>query len=161
MRQNVPEQLVARLGPAYIVWMMILTRLGGLIGGVAVVYYVRLALDLSGDVQYHFKIVAAVVVLLAVVATVLLALWETRTLRIVLRRLRLGHGIPDKMGREAGREAVVFAIRHHIREAFIVPMVCLCVPHLRRRCASGRSPSHYDRNVHRCFERRFADVLRH
>ena len=140
MRQNVPEQLVARLGPAYIVWMMILTRLGGLIGGVAVVYYVRLALDLSGDLQYHFNIVAAVVVLLAVVATVLLALWETRTLRIVLRRLRLGHGIPDKMGREAGREAVVFAIRHHIREAFIVPMVCLPPVYVYLTFAAGAPP---------------------
>lgn len=119
------ERLLTRLGPAYIVWMMIVTRLGGLFGGVAVVYYVQLTLDLSGELQSHFTLVAATVVLLAVTVTVLLALWETRVLRSVMRSLHLGHGFSAEMGSEAGREAVVFPVRHHFREAAIVPMVCL------------------------------------
>ena len=34
------ERYIARLGSSYIVWMMIVTRLFGMVGGVAVVYYV-------------------------------------------------------------------------------------------------------------------------
>ncbi|MCH7870331.1 MAG: HAMP domain-containing protein [Planctomycetes bacterium] len=116
---------VARLGPAYIWWMMVVTRLCGLIGGALVVYYVRLTLELSETLQFHWNIAAAAVVLLAVSATVLLAMWETRRLRAVLRLLHLGRSFPEELGREAGREAVVFPIRHHLREGFVVPLCCL------------------------------------
>ncbi len=119
------ERYVSKLGSAYIVWMMIVTRLGGLIGGAAVVYYVRLTLDLSGAMYFHFSVVATIVVLLAITATVALALWETRSLRHVLRCLHLGHTFTNQMGREAGREAVVFPVQHHLREAFVVPLCCL------------------------------------
>ena len=92
------EHYVSKFGSAYIVWMMIVTRLGGVIGGAAVVYYVRLTLDLSGAMYFHFSVVATIVVLLAITATVALALWETRNLRCVLRCLHLGHKFTRHMG---------------------------------------------------------------
>jgi len=119
------ERFVSKFGPSYIVRMMIVTRLGGLIGGAAVVYYVQLTLDLSGALSFHFRIAAAAVVLLAITATVLLALLETRSLRAVMTNLRLGHPFSEHLGLAAGREAVLFSVRHHLREAFIVPLCCL------------------------------------
>lgn len=119
------ERAVAKLGPIYILWMMIVTRFVGLIGGVAVVYYVQLTVDLTGRLRTHFYVVATAVVLLSVTVTVLLALWETQTLRSVMRRLHRGHAVPADMGRLAGREAVVFPVRHHFREALVVPLCCL------------------------------------
>ncbi|MFQ5805735.1 MAG: sensor histidine kinase [Phycisphaerae bacterium] len=105
--------------------MMIATRLCGLIGGALVVYYVGLTLELSGPLQFHWKVAATAVVLNAVTVTVLLALWETRKLRAVMRLLHLGHAFPAELGRDAGCEAVVFPIRHHLREAVLVPLCCL------------------------------------
>jgi signal transduction histidine kinase len=105
--------------------MMVATRVCGLVGGALVVYYVGLTLELSGSLQFHWNIVAAAVVLLSVTVTVLLALWETRKLRSVMRLLHLGRPFPEELGRQAGREAIVFPIRHHLREAFLVPLCCL------------------------------------
>jgi signal transduction histidine kinase len=119
------DRLVARFGPSYILWMMIVTRLCGLVGGALVVYYVGLTLDLSETLRFHWSLVATVVVLVAVTVTVLLALAETRALRTVLERLRLGRGFEVELGRQAGREAVAFPVRHHLREAVLVPMCCL------------------------------------
>ncbi len=119
------EGFVTKLGSSYIAWMMIVTRLGGLIGGAAVVYYVRLSLDLSDNLQFHFNVVATTVVVCAVVLTVLMALWETRALRQVMRCLHLGRSFTPELGHQAGREAVVFPVRHHLREAILVPSVCL------------------------------------
>lgn len=119
------DRLVARLGPSYILWMMIVTRLCGLVGGALVVYYVSLTLELSETLQFHWSLVASVVVLMAVTVTVLLALAETRALRTVLERLRLGRGFEVELGRQAGREAVAFPVRHHLREAALVPLCCL------------------------------------
>lgn len=119
------ERLVTKLGSSYIGWMMIVTRLGGLFGGAAVVYYVQLALDLSGSLQHHFTVVAAIVVMCAVTLTVLMALWETRNLRKVLQHLQLGRSFSRELGIKAGREAVVFPVKHHLREAVLVPLVCL------------------------------------
>ncbi len=119
------QRWVARLGPRYIVWMMVITRLSGLIGGALVVYYVRLTLDLSGPLQFHWNIAGAAVVLLAVTLMVLLALWETRKVRAVMHLLHRGCSFPAELGREAGREAVTFPMRHHVREAVLVPLCCL------------------------------------
>jgi signal transduction histidine kinase len=119
------QQWVTRLGPAYIVWMMIATRLCGLIGGVLVVYYVRLTCELTGRLGFHWQIAGATVVLGCVTLTVFVGLWETRRLRAVMRLLRLGHPFPAELGREAGREAVVFPIRHHLREAALTLLFCL------------------------------------
>ncbi len=119
------QQWVTRLGPAYIVWMLIATRLCGLIGGVLVVYYVRLTCELTGRLGFHWQIAGATVVLGCVTLTVFVGLWETRRLRAVMRLLRLGHPFPAELGREAGREAVVFPIRHHLREAALTLLFCL------------------------------------
>ncbi|MCP4246351.1 MAG: response regulator [bacterium] len=119
------ERLVSKLGPKYIVWMMIATRLGGLFGGAAVVYYVRLTLTLSGDLQLHFNFIASAVVLVAVTFTVLLGLIGTRKLRKVMGLLHRGIPFPAEMGSQAGREAVTFPVKHHFREAVVVPLVCL------------------------------------
>jgi signal transduction histidine kinase len=105
--------------------MMIATRGCGLIGGALVVYYVRLTSELTGVLEFHWNVAAAAVVLLAVTLMVLLALWETRKVRAVMRLLHLGRPFPPDLGREAGREAVVFPIRHHWREALLVPLCCL------------------------------------
>ncbi len=133
------QRWVTRLGPAYIIWMMVATRLGGLVGGVLVVYYVGLTLDLSGALQFHWRVAAAAVVLNAVTVTVLLALWETRKLRAVMRLLHLGHPLPTALGRAAGREAVVFPIRHHLREAVLVPLCCLPPVYVYLTLAAGAS----------------------
>jgi signal transduction histidine kinase len=42
-----------------------------------------------------------------------------------MRLLHLGRPFPAALGREAGREAVTFPLRHHLREAALVPLVCL------------------------------------
>ena len=119
------QRWVARLGPRYIVWMLIATRACGLIGGALVVYYVRLTSNLSGSLQSHWNIAATAVVLLALTLTVLQGLCETRKLRAVMRLLYLGHPFPPELGSQAGREAVVFPTRHHLREAILVPLCCL------------------------------------
>jgi signal transduction histidine kinase len=105
--------------------MLIATRACGLIGGALVVYYVRLTSNLSGPMQFHWSVVATAVVLMSVTLTVLLGLWETRKLRAVMRLLLLGHPFPPELGRAAGREAVVFPIRHHWREALLTLLCCL------------------------------------
>jgi signal transduction histidine kinase len=105
--------------------MMILTRLSGLIGGALVVYYVRLTLDLSGSLEFHWNIAGAAVVLVAVTLMVLLAMWETRKVRAVMDLLHRGCPFPAELGREAGREAVTFPMRHHLHEACLVPLCCL------------------------------------
>ncbi len=121
----ISEHWVVKLGGKYITWMMIVTRLGGLVGGVLVVYYVQLTSDLTESAQHHWKISAAAVVLLSVTLTVLLALWETRSLRTALRLLHLGRPLSEELGREAGREAIIFPARHHRLEAVLVPVLCL------------------------------------
>ncbi|HEY3243551.1 MAG TPA: hypothetical protein VGM03_09385, partial [Phycisphaerae bacterium] len=134
------ERCIARLGQHYILWMMIVTRLCGLVGGALVVYYVRLTLELSAALQYHWNLIATVVVLVAVTTTVLLALVETRALRTVLRCLHLGRPFPVELGRQAGREAVAFPVRHHLREALVVPLCCLPPVYIYLPWAAGAQP---------------------
>jgi len=130
------QRWVTRLGPAYIVWMMIATRLCGLIGGVLVVYYVGLTCELTGRLGFHWQIAGATVVLGCVTLTVFVGLWETRRLRAVMRLLHLGHPFPAELGREAGREAVVFPIRHHLREAPLTLLFCLPPVYVHLRWAA-------------------------
>ncbi len=107
--------------------MMLLTRPFNLIGGVLVIYYVNLTLTLSEQIQRFFVGGALVVIFGATLVTILMALKETKTLREVLKRLdRLDH-VDEKMGQQAGAEAVLFSSRHHVREAFVVP-VCTVLP---------------------------------
>ena len=94
------DNWVPRLGSSYILLMMILTRLCGSIGGVLVVYYVNLALTLPDQIRRHFHMVAAVVVTLSVVLTLLLALWETRR----LRSMPIASGLGNRSARTRDRK---------------------------------------------------------
>jgi two-component system sensor histidine kinase/response regulator len=119
------DRLVAKLGSRYIIWMMMTTPLCGLVGGVLVVYYVQLTSDLTEAAQHHWRISATAVVLLAVTLAVVLAVWETRSLRMSLRLLNLGRPVSEELGRKAGWEAITFPARHHRREAILTPICCL------------------------------------
>src|SRR3954468_12413474 len=88
--QSLSERLLRKLGRHFILAMMIGTRLSGSIGGVLVVYYVNLTLNLSGPIRYHFQAMAIAVVLAAVLATVILALLETRHFRRSIALLESG-----------------------------------------------------------------------
>jgi len=73
------ERLLLRLGSKYILWMMIVTRAFGAVGGTLVVYYVVYILDLSARVRFHFNVAATAVVLFSLVATVLQGLRSRAT----------------------------------------------------------------------------------
>ena len=115
------DQLFERLGQRYIAAMMLVTRLSGSIGGVLVVYYVNLTVTLPEPMRTDFITWCAAVVVLAVVLSILMAMWETRQLRQVLRLLFDGETPGAELAAEAGREAVVFPVRHHRHEAWLVP----------------------------------------
>ncbi|HEX3725852.1 MAG TPA: hypothetical protein VHV08_06400, partial [Pirellulales bacterium] len=115
--------MLKRFGSHYIIVMMIVTRLIGSVGGTLTIYYVNLTLRLPPDVATHFHVLAALVVMLAVVSTSLMALWETRCLRGVLCDLDQGRIVELSRALSAGREAVRFCGQHHLREAVLVPLV--------------------------------------
>ena len=121
MIRHMPERMLRRLGPHYILWMMAVTRLSGSVGGLLVLYYVHLTLTLPDNVRRHFEAVALISVAVAVTLTFIYSLWETRRLRQVLVLVREGLPIDRALGQEAGREAVTFAGRHHRAEAWLVP----------------------------------------
>src|SRR5213595_986470 len=104
--------LASKLGPRYISFVMVTTRLFGLVGGALVVYYVQLTAQMDDMVRFHWYLSATVVVLFSVVLTVLLALTETRSLRRVLKFLALGHPVPPGLARVACEEAITFSRRH-------------------------------------------------
>ncbi|MEX2120706.1 MAG: ATP-binding protein [Pirellulales bacterium] len=116
------DQLLQRFGARYILWVLLLTRLVGSVGGVLVVYYVHLTLDLEPKARDDFRVIAAFVVALAVLATILMGLWETGTLRRVLSRIERGQPIPLVEAHRASRQAVLFASRHHMLEAVVIPL---------------------------------------
>jgi signal transduction histidine kinase len=115
------ERLLRRFGRHYILVMMILTRIFGSVGGLLVIYYVELTLDLPDIIRSHFRIAAGVVVVIGCSLTVLFALWQTRTLRQVLGKMHVGEPVGPREAAVAGREAVVFVGEHHRHEAWLVP----------------------------------------
>ena len=115
------ERFFRFTGHHYILAMMVLTRLFGSIGGLLVIYYVEFTLNLPSDIRAHFRTASIVVVIVSCSLTVLLALWETRVLRRVLRRFDKDQFINTQELAEAGAEAVVFTGRHHRHEAWLVP----------------------------------------
>ncbi|MBI3466222.1 MAG: response regulator [Planctomycetes bacterium] len=117
-----PERLLERFGPHYILWMMVSTRLCGSIGGLLVLYYVNITLTLPPLIRYHFAVMALVVVVLAVSLTVWAGMTETRKLRTVLKLLRDGQPVDPALAHQASRQAVLFAARHHWLEAWLVPV---------------------------------------
>ncbi len=119
--------LFNKLGPHYIFWMMVFTRIvGGTCGGL-VILYVNFTVPLPPELKYHFDRVAAIVVLWTLAVTVAVAQWETRDLRAVLRIAMEGKAAGSAQASRAGRQAVIFPVRHHFYEALIVP-VNSCLP---------------------------------
>ena len=112
-----------KLGPHYIIVMMLVTRVIGSIGGALTIYYVHLTLRLSPQASHDFYLLAGWTVVMAVITTSLAAMWETRSLRAVLAELKKGHSIELHRGLDAGREAVRFCAVHHWHESFLVPLV--------------------------------------
>ncbi len=116
------ERLFQRFGQHYILVMMIITRLFGATGGLAVIAYVEFTQKLPNPVHWHFWLVCALVVVVAYSISILLALWETRNLRCVLRRILAGEPVDPALASRGGEEAVRLPARHHWQEAWIVPL---------------------------------------
>ncbi|REK10237.1 MAG: response regulator [Planctomycetota bacterium] len=119
------ELLLKKLGSRYILVMMIVTRIIGSVGGILTIYYINLTLRVSPEVSEHFQMLAVIVVLAAVISTTLQGMWETRRLQTVLDDLARGRVIELARALDAGRTAVEFCGRHHLREALLVPLVTL------------------------------------
>ena len=120
-----PDRLLERYGERYILVMMFITRLGVVVGGMLVLYYVELTLDMSEAVRADFRWMGTLAVAMHVLFTLLLSQWETRRLRDVLRTLQTNEPVPPAESQAAGFEAVTFAARHHRREAILAPAVCV------------------------------------
>jgi signal transduction histidine kinase/CheY-like chemotaxis protein len=125
VKQSLSERYLKRFGHQYILLMMIVTRLGGSIGGLLVIYYVELTLRLPAEIRYHFRISAVVVVIQCVTSTVLIALWELRRVRHVLQCIERGEPFDPAYATQAGQDAVLFPTRHHCMEAWFTPLTCL------------------------------------
>src|SRR5262249_10144035 len=116
-------ELLKKFSSHYIIVMMLVTRLIGSIGGTLTIYYVSITLRLPSAVAFHFYVAAGIVVVLAVVSTTIVGLWETRSLRGALGKLERGSVLDLPLALAAGREAVRFCGLHHLHEAFLVPLV--------------------------------------
>jgi len=121
------EWLYRRYASRYITVMMLMTRLIGSVGGALVIYYVLFTTRLPDDVRRHFVGAGFILVPFAVGMTFPLALWNTRTLRRVLNRLRSGKSLHPDDGPRAVLEAIVFPRRQNTGEAILVPL-CSVVP---------------------------------
>ena len=115
------NRLFERLGHHYIGAMLLATRLPGSVGGLLVVYYINLTVTFPEPMRSRFVTACALVVLLALVLSILLARWETRHLCTALKLLRDGESPDPETAVKAGREAVIFPVRHHRNEAWLVP----------------------------------------
>ncbi len=135
------ERLFRTFGHHYILVMMVVTRCSGSLGGVLVVYYVDLILNLPEHVRSHFWITAGIVVPIALITTAIWALWETRSLRETLRRLRNGGEVDKQLAYKANFEAFTFPARHHRAEAWMVPSICLVPVLIVLRTLDEISPS--------------------
>jgi signal transduction histidine kinase/CheY-like chemotaxis protein/HPt (histidine-containing phosphotransfer) domain-containing protein len=105
--------------------MMLITRLGGVVAGLLVLYYVELTLNMPDAARSHFRWTGTAALAATGLLTLLIALRETRCLRRTLRSLRTGATLPPGDALTAGREAVLFAGRHHRMEACLAPVTCI------------------------------------
>lgn len=119
------DHLFHRLKHQYLLAVLLATRLCGSIGGVLVIYYVNLTLTLEEPMRSSFIRAATLVVVLAVALATGWAFWETRHLRAVLKMFARGERPDDVLADAAGREAVIFPVRHHRTEAWLVPLTTL------------------------------------
>ena len=105
------DGFLRQLGARYILAMLILTRFFGSVGGLLVIYYVELALEMPSDVRTNFRLASLVVVIFAVAGTVLVGMWGTSRVRRVLSKIKSGEPIDRDLGTAAGLQAVTFATR--------------------------------------------------
>lgn len=117
------EWTLKKFGSGYILAMMLMTRIVGFTGGFLTIYYMNLTMTMPHEMRHHWAVSATFSIAVALVSTVLLALWETRSLRFVLARLHRGETVSNHSAIKAGNEAVAFAGCHHRNEAFLVPLV--------------------------------------
>ena len=94
VKLRLTDKYFQRLGHHYILVMMILTRICGLTGGLLVVFYAVLTLHMPDRIYCHFCISAFLVCAESSALTVLIALWELRYVRRVLRQIEQGE-VPD------------------------------------------------------------------
>lgn len=117
--------LLRHCGRHYLLLTLFGTRIFGAAGGLGVIYYVQLSLEMSPEMRLHFELACLAVVLVAIVLTLLMALRETRHLRPVLRATLRGQPVDPAQAIQAAKEAVMFPARHHRNEAWMVPLATL------------------------------------
>ena len=117
----------ARPTTSYILAMTLLTRLLAATCAALCVVYIISSFRLPAHFEQAIKSVSAVVIVIAVIATVLLSLWLTRDLRRALRTLGEGRSPDPGLADRAGRQAVLYPGRHARYEALIDPL-CVVVP---------------------------------
>lgn len=110
-----------RLGGAYILAMMLSTRLVASLGGLLSVYYVTLMLTFPSDAERHFFLLAAWYVSWGIVFSALLGLYYTPHARRALDLLRDGKPIVPELAAKVGPEIVLFPGRQCRREMLIDP----------------------------------------
>jgi signal transduction histidine kinase len=120
-------RLLAQLGSHYVLAMVLVTRVVGGVGGWLLIYYVNSTRLLPPEMQQHFRLLAAAAITVTLALTVLVAQWETRDLRHIVWRLRRGLPIDPRQALAAGRQAVLFPVRHHFYQALIIPLT-VCLP---------------------------------
>lgn len=115
------SSLLQRVGPRYIMLMLLATRLVGSFGAALVIYYVNLTLRMSPERWRNFHEIAPLAVLLAVVLTIWLGMRETNVLRRVLDKLSRREPLERDEAVRAGRQAVTFNGRFHFHQALLIP----------------------------------------
>ncbi|OYV75808.1 MAG: hypothetical protein B7Z74_00890, partial [Deltaproteobacteria bacterium 21-66-5] len=111
-----------RLGGAYILAVMLSTRLLASLGGLLSVYYVTLMLSFPADVERHFFVAAAWFVSWGIVLSALLGLYYTPHARRALDLLRDGQPVDAELAAKVGAEIVLFPGRQCRREILIDPI---------------------------------------
>src|SRR5690242_11548353 len=119
------ERLLRRYAGHYILIMMCVTRLFAGVGAVLCFIYVNITFRLPVHTQEHIAIAALSFASFAIIFTVLMAQWETRSLRRVLLACHEREAIDLPLAIEAGREVVLFPARHALREAIIDPFITI------------------------------------
>ncbi len=119
------DRLLKKWGEHYLLLMMLVSRLFALIGGGLTIYYVNLTVTVSPTIEQHLRFAGATIVVSAVATTLILAQWETRDLRKVLRALGRGETVDPDVAQRASQTAVLFPGQHVWREALIDPLVTI------------------------------------
>lgn len=124
-RRSLTEWLLDRTGAQFILLMMIVTRFAAAVGGLLIKYYIELMLHMSPAMRRDFRLLSLAVIGFTLTLTTSIALWRTRKLRLVLRKLKHGEWIQPEESHAAGREAVTFNARQHCIEAVVITLTCI------------------------------------